>query len=203
MKKQSLIKGSLILGISGIVARFLGLFFRWPLIMLVGDEGVGYYQMSYPLYMFFVAMASGIPVAMSKIISENNAMGDIKGSFEVVKESTILMAIIGTGTSLILFLFAQPIVNLLQWDQKAYYSLIGISFAPIIISIMTIYRGFFQGFQNMTPSAISQIFEQIGRVVVGVGLAILLLPKGIEFSAGGAAFGAAAGGACWRRISIN
>ncbi|PRR83325.1 putative polysaccharide biosynthesis protein [Clostridium vincentii] len=194
MKKQSLIKGSLILGISGIIARFLGLFFRWPLIMLVGDEGVGYYQMSYPLYMFFVAMASGIPVAMSKIISENNAMGDIKGSFEVVKESTILMAIIGTGTSLILFLFAQPIVELLQWDQKAYYSLVGISFAPIIISIMTVYRGFFQGFQNMTPSAISQILEQIGRVVVGVALAILLLPKGIEFAAGGATFGAAAGG---------
>jgi len=194
MKKQSLIKGSLILGISAIIARFLGLFFRWPLIMLIGDEGIGYYQMSYPLYMFFVAMASGIPIAMSKIISENNAMGDVRGSFEVVKESTILMAIIGTGTSLILFFFAKPIVELLQWDQKAYYSLIGISFAPIIISLMTIYRGFFQGFQNMTPSAISQILEQIGRVVVGVGLAILLLPKGIEFSAGGAAFGAAAGG---------
>ena len=89
MKKQSLIKGSLILGIAGILARFLGLFFRWPLIMLIGDEGVGYYQMSYPLYMFFIAMASGIPVAMSKMISEKNAIGDIEGIFEVVKESTI------------------------------------------------------------------------------------------------------------------
>ena len=99
MKKQSLIKGSLILGIAGILTRFLGLFFRWPLIMLIGDEGVGYYQMSYPLYMFFVAMASGIPVAMSKMISESNAIGDIEGSFQVVKESTILMAVVGTGTS--------------------------------------------------------------------------------------------------------
>ena len=71
MKKQSLIKGSLILGIAGIVTRFLGLFFRWPLIMLIGDEGIGYYQMSYPLYMFFVAMASGIPITVSKLISEN------------------------------------------------------------------------------------------------------------------------------------
>ncbi|MGG7179036.1 putative polysaccharide biosynthesis protein [Clostridium paraputrificum] len=194
MKKQSLIRASLILGIAGILTRFLGLFFRWPLIMLIGDEGVGYYQMSYPLYMFFVAMASGIPVAMSKIISENNAVGDIRGSFEVVKESTILMLFIGTGTSFILFFFAKPIISFLQWDPKAYYSLIGISFAPIIISIMTIFRGFFQGLQNMTPSAISQILEQVGRVVFGVGIAIVLLPKGIEFSAGGAAFGAAAGG---------
>lgn len=194
MKKQSLIKGSLILGVAGILTRFLGLFFRWPLIMLIGDEGVGYYQLSYPLYMFFVAMASGVPIAMSKLISERNAVGDIRGTFEIVKESTMLMLILGTGTSSILFLFAKPIISILKWRTEAYYSLIGISFAPVIISIMTIFRGFFQGLQNMTPSAISQILEQIGRVIFGVGLAIVLLPKGIEYSAGGAAFGAAAGG---------
>ena len=194
MKKQSLIKASLVLGIAGIVARFLGLFFRWPLIMLIGDEGVGYYQMSYPLYMFFVAMASGVPVAISKMISEKKAKGDIEGIFVILKESTILMMLLGTGTTLILFIFAKPIIKFVQWDMKSYYALLGISFAPFVISIMTIYRGFFQGLQNMTPSGISQILEQIGRVIIGVGLAILLLPKGIEYAAGGAAFGAAAGG---------
>ena len=194
MKKQSLIKGSLILGVAGILARFLGLFFRWPLIMLIGDEGVGYYQMSYPLYMFFIAIASGIPVAMSKIISEKNAIGDREGIFEVVKESTFLMLMLGVGTTLILFLFAKPIINFCRWNPKSYYALIGISFAPLIISLMTIYRGFFQGLQNMTPSGVSQILEQVGRVIVGVGLAVLLLPKGIEYAAGGASFGAAAGG---------
>lgn len=194
MKKQSLIKGSLILGIAGILTRFLGIFFRWPLFMLIGDEGVGYYQMVYPLYMFFIAMASGIPIAMSKMISESNAINDIKTSFQVVKESAILTIFIGTGTSLILFLFSKQIINFLNWDYKAYYSLIGISFAPMIISFVTVLRGFFQGFQNMTPSAISQILEQIGRVVFGVGLAYILLQKGIEFSAGAASFGATAGG---------
>ena len=194
MKKQSLIKGSLILGIAGMLTRFLGIFFRWPLFMLIGDEGVGYYQMVYPLYMFFIAMASGIPIAMSKMISESNAINDIKTSFQVVKESAILTIFIGTGTSLILFLFSKQIINFLNWDYKAYYSLIGISFAPMIISFVTVLRGFFQGFQNMTPSAISQILEQIGRVVFGVGLAYILLQKGIEFSAGAASFGATAGG---------
>lgn len=193
MKKQSLIRGSIILGVAGILTRFLGLFFRWPLIMLIGDEGIGYYQMSYPLYMFFIAMASGVPVAISKMISEKNATNDIYGSFEVMKESAILMTIIGTGTTLALFFFAKPIVLFLKWDPKAYYSLIGISFAPIVISFVTIFRGFFQGLQNMTPSAISQIIEQIGRVIFGVGLAVFLLPRGIEYSAGGAAFGATAG----------
>lgn len=194
MKKQSLLKASLILGIAGIVARFLGLFFRWPLIMLIGDEGIGYYQMTYPLYMFFVAIASGVPVAISKMISERKAGGDIKGIFEIVKESTILMMFLGIGTSLILFIFAKPIITFVHWDPKSYYSLVGISLAPFIISIMTIYRGFFQGLQNMTPSGVSQILEQVGRVIIGVGLAIILLPKGIEYSAGGATLGAAGGG---------
>lgn len=193
MKKQSLIKGSLILGMAGMLAKVLGIFFRWPLIMLIGDEGIGYYQLSYPLYMFFVAMASGVPVAVSKMISEKNAVGDIEGSYEVVKESSFLMMTLGIGTSLILFLFAKPIINLLKWDMKSYYALIGISFAPMMVSFVSIFRGFFQGLQNMTPSGISQILEQIGRVIIGVGLAVLLLPKGIEFSAGGAAFGAAGG----------
>ena len=114
MKKQSLIKGSLILGIAGMLTRFLGIFFRWPLFMLIGDEGVGYYQMVYPLYMFFIAMASGIPIAMSKMISESNAINDIKTSFQVVKESAILTIFIGTGTSLILFLFSKQIINFLD-----------------------------------------------------------------------------------------
>lgn len=194
MKRQSLIKGSIILGTAGILTKVLGLLFRWPLIMLIGDEGVGYYQMSYPLYMFFVAMASGVPVAISKMISENNAIGEQKSNYVVVKEAILLMVIIGTGTSGVLFIFAKPIINYLSWDVKAYYSLIGISLAPVIVGILMIFRGFFQGFQNMTPSAISQILEQVGRIIFGIGLAIILLPMGIEYSAGGAAFGAAGGG---------
>lgn len=194
MKKQSLIKGSLILGLAGIFTRFLGLFFRWPLIMLIGDEGIGYYQMSYPLYMFFVAFASGIPVAVSKIVSERIAVGDIEGAFEANKTSMRFMLIFGTSMSVILFLGAPYIVKILKWDPKSYYSLMGISFAPLAVSVMMVLRGFFQGFQNMNHTAISQIIEQLGRVVVGVSLAVVFFHKGIQYSAGGAAFGAAAGG---------
>jgi len=99
MKKQSLIKGTLILGLAGIFAKFLGIFFRWPLQMLIGDEGVGYYQLSYPLYMFFIAVASGIPIAVSKMVSERNAQGDSNGSFQVLRKALLLMIIIGEGFS--------------------------------------------------------------------------------------------------------
>lgn len=194
MKKQSLVKGTLILGIAGISARFLGLFFRWPLQMLIGDEGVGYYQMSYPLYMFFVAVASGVPVAISKMVSESRAIGNEEGVILVFKKAMLLMLFMGIGFTALLLIFSNAIIRFLRWDIKSYYSLIGIAFAPMFISIMSAFRGFFQGFQNMNPTAVSQIIEQCGRVIVGVGLAYILLPKGIQYSAGGASLGAAAGG---------
>lgn len=194
MKKQSLIKGTIILGVAGVFARFLGLFFRWPLIMLIGDEGIGYYQMSYPLYMFFIGLATGFPVAISKMVSERNALHDEAGMILVVRKALLTMFILGGGFSIIFLLFPTHLVDFFRWDRKAVYALMGIGAAPLFISLMSVFRGFFQGMQNMTHTAASQIIEQIGRVVIGVALAFVLLPKGIEYAAGGAAFGAAAGG---------
>jgi stage V sporulation protein B len=194
MRKQSLIRGTLILAIAGILAKFMGIFFRWPLIMLIGDQGIGYYQMSYPLYTFFIAVASGIPIAISKLVAEKNAVGDRIGSVQVLKNALFLMIILGGGFTAFLLIFSKDLIAFFKWDNKAYYSLLGIAFAPLIISVMSSFRGFFQGMQNMYPTAVSQILEQLGRVCIGVGLAYILLPKGIHVSAGGAAFGAAAGG---------
>jgi stage V sporulation protein B len=194
MKKQSLIKGSIILGMAGILAKFLGIFFRWPLIMLIGDEGIGYYQMSYPLYMFFIGLATGVPVAISKMVSERNAFNDEGAMILVVRKALLTMFILGGGFSIIFLAFPSALVDFFKWDRKAIYALMGIGAAPVFISLMSVFRGFFQGMQNMTPTAVSQIIEQIGRVLFGVGLAVLLLPMGIEYAAGGAAFGAAAGG---------
>lgn len=193
MKKQSLIKGSLILGVAGILAKFLGLFFRWPIVMLIGDQGLGYYQLAYPLYGFFIAISTGIPISLSKIISENNVLGKEKENFYMMNVAIKVMFIISICTSFLLIFFGQDIINLFHWEKDAYYSMLGISLAPMFIAIVNPIRGFFQGYQNMTPSAISQLFEQVGRVIVGVGLAYLLLPKGIAVSAGGASFGATAG----------
>ncbi|MBA5851975.1 polysaccharide biosynthesis protein [Clostridium sp. cel8] len=194
MIKQSLMKGTFILGMSGMICKFLGLFFRWPLQMLIGDQGVGYYQMSFPLYMFFIAAASGIPVAISKMVSESYATENYVVVIQIFRKAMLLMFILGTGFTALLLIFSRPIIHFLRWDNKSYYSLVAIAFAPMFISIMSAFRGFFQGLQNMNYTAVSQVIEQIGRVVVGVGLAYLFLPKGIEYSAGGAALGAAAGG---------
>ena len=193
MKKQSLVKGSLILVFASILAKILGIFFRWPLIMLIGDEGLGYYQMTYPLYMLFIAISTGVPIAVSKLISEKIALGKREEVFQVIKEALKVMILLGLGTTIFLGGFGKHIIHLLKWDEKAYYSILGVCLAPLFIGFMTPLRGFFQGMQNMTPTGVSQVIEQIGRVVFGVGLAFLLFPQGIEKAAGGASFGAAAG----------
>ncbi|WP_346916188.1 polysaccharide biosynthesis protein [Clostridium sp.] len=194
MKKQSLLKGTMILGIATIFARFLGLFFRIPIQGLIGDQGMGYYQMSYPIYMTFVAIASGVPIAMSKLISEYNARNDTNAVRQVLKDTLKMMIPLGVIISFLMLYFGDNIINILRWDEKSYHSFMIISIAPIFVCIMCTLKGYFQGLQNMNNTAISQIIEQIGRVIFGVVGAYLLLPKGIEYAAAGAAFGTVAGG---------
>lgn len=194
MKKQSLLKGTMILGIATIFARFLGLFFRIPIQQLIGDEGMGYYQMSYPLYMTFVAIASGVPIAMSKLISEFNAKKDVQSARSVLGQTLKLMIPLGLIASFLMLYFGNNIIKVLRWDINSYNSFMIISLGPIFVCIMCTFKGYFQGMQNMNSTAVSQVLEQFGRVIFGVLFAYLLLPKGVAYAAAGAAFGTVAGG---------
>lgn len=120
-------------------------------------------------------------------------MNDDEEVILIFRKAMLLMVVMGIGFTALLLTFSKQIIAFLKWDTKSYYSLIGIAFAPMFISIMSAFRGFYQGLQNMNPTAVSQILEQLGRIFVGVGLAYILLPKGLEYSAGGASRAAAGG----------
>lgn len=206
MKKRNLIKGTLILGVAGIIAKFLGIFFRIPLIYMIGEEGIGLYQLTYPLYTFLLAISAGIPVALSKMISERIALRKTKEAKKIFKIAFIIMGVFGGTASLCLILFSNVIIGTFRWNKEAYYSLIGISLAPFFTCILSVCKGYFQGLQFMTAPAVSQVLEQITRVVFGVSLAYILLPMGIAASAGGASFGAVAGsmvGLIWMRSCFS
>lgn len=191
--KQNFITGAIILGLAGVAARFLGIFFRWPVTMLIGDEGIGLYQLVYPLYMFIIAFLSGFPVAISRMVSERVALGKRFQAHRVFKYSLITLIVLGTLCSIVLYLLSPYIISILRWRQEVYYSFVAISLAPLFVSVMNSFRGYFQGLQMMTMPAASQIAEQMGRVIVGVGLTYMLIPYGIAYSAAGATFGACAG----------
>ena len=194
MSKNSFLKGAFILGIAGIIVNILGAMFRIPLGNIIGSEGMGYYQTSFPIYILLITIsANGFPTAISKLVSEKLALGDYKGAHRIFKISFIASIAVGIITFIILFFGSGYIVNHIVKSPKAYYSMITIAPALLFVPIMSTFRGYFQGRQEMSPTAVSQVMEQIGRVGLGLGLAIMLLSKGKEFAAAGASFGGTAG----------
>lgn len=195
MGSKSFLKGAVILGIAGIIVKIMGAFFRIPLGNIIGDEGMGYYQASYPIYVLLLTISTaGIPTAISKLVSEKYAVGDPYGAHRVFKVSFILLLITGIVTSSIMFFGSRRIVEIIKSPPEAYYSMLAIAPALLFVPIMAAFRGYFQGIQDMVPTAVSQIIEQFGRTVVGLVLALFLFRKGIDLAAAGASFGAAAGG---------
>ena len=193
-QKQSFIKGALILTLAGFFVRLIGAGLRIFLAAIMGDEGIGLYQMAYPIYTTLLAISTaGIPTAISKLVAENLAYRDYRGAYRVFKISLLIMTILGAIFSLLLFGGAEFFVQKIVKDPRAYYPLISISPAILFVTVLSAFRGYFQGFQEMTPTASSQIIEQFGRVAAVIALVFLLLPRGLEYAAAGAAFGAVAG----------
>lgn len=191
--RKSFLQGAVILGMAGIIVKVLGAFFRIPLANMIGDDGMGYYQTAYPIYVFLLVLSTaGLPTAISKIVSEKNAIGNRYGAHRVFKISFILMFVIGIVTASVLFFGAKYIVQILG-NPGAFYAMMAIAPALLFTPIMAAFRGYFQGLQDMKPTAISQVIEQLVRVGTGFTLALVLISKGLEYSAAGASFGATAG----------
>ena len=153
------IKGAATLGIAGIIIKFLGAFFRIPLTNLVGADGMSYYGIAYAIYGIFVVLATaGIPVAISKMVSERIAVKNYKGAHKVFKVSFFLLATIGMTSFSICFFGAGEIARLVSCPESE-LSIKAISPALFIIPLFSAFRGYFQGRQNMNPTAISEITE--------------------------------------------
>lgn len=193
-RSHTFVKGALILGAAGISVRLLGAVLRVFLAAVMGDEGIGLYQMAYPVYTTMLAISTaGLPIAVSKLVAEHIALKDYHSAHYVFKVALLVLAILGAFFSLLLYFGADFIIQTLKLNPLAYYPLVSIAPAIFFASVMSAFRGFFQGQQEMRPTAVSQIFEQITRVAVVIFLVYLLLPRGLEFAAAGATFGAAAG----------
>ena len=193
MAKKSFIQGAVILGIAGIIIKVMGAFFRIPLANMIGDKGMGYYQTAYPIYVLFLTLATaGIPIAISKMVSERIAVDHHYEAYRVFRVSFTLLFSIGICSSAILFFGAGPIVNAIG-NPGAKYAMMAIAPALLFVPIMAAYRGYFQGMQDMKPTATSQVVEQFFRVAAGLTLAYFFIHQGREYAAAGASFGATAG----------
>ena len=194
MSRQSFVSGAAVLAAAGFSSRLVGAFFRIMLAMLIADEGVGLYQMAYPVYGALLAVSTaGIPLAISKLVSENLSKGNYVSAYRIFRVALLMSAVSGFVFSLSMYLGAPLFASQVARDPRASLALAAISPAIFFVTVMSAYRGFFQGQQQMLPTAVSQIMEQVARVAVALLLVVLLLPRGLEQAAAGASFGAVAG----------
>lgn len=192
---SAFVRGAAILAVAGILARVIGAVFRIVLAAILGDEGIGLYQYAYPIYStLLVISTAGVPVAVSKIMAEKIALHDYREAMRVFRIAFVILTLSGLLITLVLFFGADFIARVVVRDAKALYPIMAIAPAIFFVTIMASLRGFFQGQQNMAPTAISQLLEQLARVVFSIFMVIFLLPIGLEYAAAGATSGAAVGG---------
>ncbi len=189
------LKGTLVLTLAGFIVKAIGSI-NWILLSRVlGGEGIGIYQMAFPIYLLALQISSaGIPIAISIVTAEKLARYDYRGAKKVFNISFTVLFITGLLCSIVIF-FGAPFLIESKYilDPRAYYSLLALSPAIFFVTIISCFRGYLQGWQMMTPTAMSQIVEQLLRVVVMLGAAYLLLPYGLGVAAGGASLGAGIG----------
>ncbi|GIP45033.1 stage V sporulation protein B [Paenibacillus sp. J45TS6] len=194
MKKQTFIQGTMILLAAGIINRILGFIPRIVLPRLIGAEGVGLYQQGYPFFIVIVTLITGgIPLAIAKLVAEAESYGDVKASEKILKTSLFFTLTAGTVFTALCLLFAPFVTSRILTDERVYYTFVSMTPMILIVAVSSVYRGYFQGKQNMIPSASSSIAETLMRILCVLWFSYLLLPKGIEFAAAGAMLGAVAG----------
>ena len=192
------LKGTMILTISSIIVKVIGSLNWIILSRVLGGEGIGLYQMGFPIYLMAITVSSaGVPVAISIITSEKLANKDYRGAKRVFNVSLRLLLISGLLFSSALFFGADFLINQhIIRDSRAYYSIIALAPAVFFVTFLASFRGYLQGWQIMTPTATSEVVEQLVRVITMLIFADLFMPYGLAYAAGGASMGAGAGAFC-------
>ena len=190
-----------ILGVSSIIVRLIGVVYRIPLTNIIGDKGIGYYSVAFDIYSILLLLSSySLPLAVSKMVSARMALNQFRRSRKIFYCALIFAIIVGAGAFCVTFFGADFFAGTLMKVPQSAIALKVLSFALIILSVLGVLRGYFQGLGNMVPTAVSNILEQILNAVVSVVAASSMFAYGKTIVSGSydftnlpEAFGAAGG----------
>lgn len=197
-KQQSFEYGAIILLCSTMIVKLIGAIFKIPLSNLIGDLGFGYFSSAYDLFtpIYSLSMA-GLPIAVSRLVAEQMASGnyrDVRQSLKVTKKAFFVTGFIGL---VLMLLLIYPFVRLTDPTGKTVYSLFSIAPSLLFCCVMSTYRGYYEGLRNMYPTALSDIIEATGKLVLGLGFAyaVMELTENVALAAAGAMLGITVGAA--------
>lgn len=204
MKKQSFLQGALILMLAGFINRIIGFALRIIIVRIIGDEGLGLFQMIYPLFISLLLLSTaGFPVAISKLIPERIAKNDYRGSYNLFKVALIFVFTMSVIIIFLLYFSADFIANSIYGDQRTYIIILAIIPALFISSLASCFRGFFQGMHTMLPTALSQITEQLSRLLATLMIINAVGYLGLKYQAAGIALGISIGEFCGLLLLIS
>lgn len=197
MGKKALITGTIVLTLTSFVTKILGFIFRIYMSNIMGAEGVGLYQLIFPIYMLIWAVSSaGISLAVSKKVAEHTARGKHADAIRTLKSALILSVGIASVMSIFIFIMAPWVANSYIHEPRTELALKYLCVCVPFMATACCIRGYFQGRQEMAVSGLAQVIEQIARMSIIFLLAGFYIPKGIEYACALGALGLCAGEFC-------
>lgn len=167
-KKQSLLTGAGVLAIATILVKLIGAVFKIPINNLLGTEGYGYFTGAYAVYtpLYAISMA-GLPVAVSKLVSQNMELGRIKDAKAIFKVAQKMFFLVGVVGMLVLVGIAVPYSNFNEAPMN-YVSIFAVAPCVLFCCMMSSFRGYYEGLNNMTPTGVSQVIEAVVKLLFGL-----------------------------------
>ncbi len=194
-KKQNYLHGAAILAAGVVIMKILGAIYKIPLGNILGDEGYGYFLTAYNIYNIFLTLATaGLPVALSRMISEANTLGRPMQARRTFKVALVTFAIVGMVGTVIMYMLPAELAIAMN-SPKSAQSIWALSPAVLLCCLLSAYRGYCQGHSNMIPTTVGQVLEVIMKVLVGVVLALVFTRQGksLPMCSAGAIFGVTVG----------
>lgn len=178
--EKQFFSGVAVLALSTFIVKIIGLFYKIPMMAYLGAEGMGYFNSAYEIYsLFFVIATAGIPVAISIIVAENKTQKRIENIKKIYKVSLVTLGILGLIGTILMGVFHKSLSSLIN-NNGASLSILAISPTLFLVCLSSAIRGYFQGNQIMIPTAISQVIEALGKLLLGLAFAIIALNKGYD-----------------------
>ncbi len=185
-KKQNFVQGAFILLVANLVVKIIGALFQIPLKNLIGSDGFpgfGLFSVSYRIYTAMLVVSTvGLPAALSKMVAEATTLGREHEVRRIVKVAACIFVPLGALCSLVLFFGADVLAGAMRNPDVA-PALAAIAPSVLMVSILSVFRGYYQGRSNMVPTAISQVIESLGKLCIGLGLAYVAMSRGMDASA--------------------
>lgn len=177
-QRQNYMEGALILMIGGMIVKVIGAFFKVPLTNLIGATGMSYFQSGYDIYTWmYIVTTAGLPIAVSRLVSENNTKHRYANSRRIANVAFGTFLVFGAILTLSISIFSKQIADFMG-SPDSRYAIWVVAIALIFEVVMSSHWGYFQGFGNMKPTAITQVIVAVCKLSVGIILAYVLQVKG-------------------------